>query len=122
VVTVEPGGNVDVIYYESQEVPTASNPICSINTGAVRRRGPANSLVDTFWAQSTDGGMTFAAPIKITTATSNWCTTVSNVQPNFGDYIGSMSTGNHVFPVWADGRHGVPDVFYSQLLGAGKAP
>jgi hypothetical protein len=25
-------------------------------------------------------------------------------------------------PVWADGRNGVPDVFFSQALGAGKSP
>lgn len=120
VVTVEPGGNVDVVYYESQE--TSIGTTCTINVGGgVRRRGPAVSLVDTFWAQSMDGGATFASPIKVSTATSNWCTAVSNIRPNFGDYIGSASGGNRVFPSWADSRNGVPDAFFSQLLGAGKA-
>src|SRR5262249_25538598 len=31
VVSVEPGGNVDVVYYESQETATASNPVCTVN-------------------------------------------------------------------------------------------
>src|SRR5207245_10529406 len=60
VVNVEPGGAVDVVYYESQEMPTATNTICNISLGGgVRRRGTANSLVNTFWAQSLDGGTTF---------------------------------------------------------------
>ncbi len=114
VVSVEPGGNVDVVYYESQEKSIGT----TCNRGG--RIGPAVSLVDTFWAQSTNGGTSFASPIKVSTATSNWCTTVSNITPNFGDYIGSFSGGNHVFPAWADGRNGVPDVFEAPILGAGK--
>jgi len=121
VVTVEPGGNVDVVFYQSQEVPTSSNPFCTVSVGGLRRRGTANSLVDTFWAQSLDGGNTFPTLLRVSTATSNWCTAVSNVRPNFGDYIGSATGGNHVFPVWADGRNGVPDTFYATLQGAGKS-
>jgi hypothetical protein len=122
VVTAESGGNLDVIYYESVEAPVSSGAVCNVSVGgaANRRRGTAHSLVDTFWAQSTDGGATFKTPIKVTNTTSDWCTTVSNVRPNFGDYIGSFSGGNHVFPVWGDGRNGVPDTFYSTGLGAGK--
>jgi len=119
VVTVESGGNVDVVYYESQE--TSIGTTCTVSVGGgIRRRGSAVSLVDTFWAQSINGGSTFNAPLKATTATTNWCTTVSNIRPNFGDYIGSFSGGNRVFPVWADGRNGIPDAFYATGLGAGK--
>jgi hypothetical protein len=121
VVSVEPGGNVDVVYYESQEQPTTSNPTCNVGVGGgVRRVGTANSLVNTFWVQSLDGGSTFSAPLKVSTATSNWCTTATNIRPNFGDYIGSASGGNHIFPTWADGRNGVPDTFYATIL-AGKS-
>lgn len=122
VVTVEPGGNVDVVFYQSQEANTTSNPFCTVSVGGgLRRRGTANSLVNAFWAQSRDGGNTFPTLLQITTATSNWCTAVSNVRPNFGDYIGSATGGNHVFPVWADGRNGIPDTFYATLQGAGKS-
>ncbi len=122
VVTVEPGGNVDVVYYESLEQPVASGAFCTIGLGGtLRRRGTANSLVNTFWAQSTNGGASFNAPVQVSTATSNWCTAVSNIRPNFGDYIGSASGGNHLFPVWADSRNGVPDVFHADILGAGKS-
>ena len=121
VVTVEPGGNLDVVYYESQETTVSSNPFCTVSVGGRRRRGTANSLVDTFWAQSLDGGATFPTLLNVTTATSNWCTVASNVRPNFGDYIGTAPGGNHIFATWADGRNGVPDTFYATLQGAGKS-
>ncbi|HSS45570.1 MAG TPA: hypothetical protein VLO07_09535, partial [Thermoanaerobaculia bacterium] len=105
VVSFDPEGGVDVVYYESQEKSIGT----TCNRGG--RSGPAVSLVDTFLAQSQNGGATFGAPVKISSATSNWCTTVSNIQPNFGDYIGSGGTEERLFPVWADGRNGVPDTF-----------
>ena len=126
VVNVEPGGTVDVVYYESQETTVTSNPFCTISVGGgVRRRGTANSLVNTFWAQSLDGGTTFQGapsfPKVMSTATSNWCTTASNVRPNFGDYIGATFGGNRVLATWGDGRNGVPDTFYATGLSAGKS-
>lgn len=122
VVSVEPGGNVDVVYYESQEGPVDASPFCTINVGGtLRRRGSANSLVDPFWAQSTNGGAIFRTPLRVSTATTNWCTTVSNIRPNFGDYIGSFSGGNRTPALWADGRNGVPDVFFAHILGAGRS-
>ena len=122
VVTVESGGNVDVIYYESVEAPVSSGAVCNVSVagGANRRRGTAHSLVDVLWAPSTDGGMTFKTPIRVTNTTTDWCRVASNIRPNMGDYIGSFSGGNRVFPVWADGRNGVPDTFYATGLGSGK--
>lgn len=120
VVTVEPGGNVDVIYYESLETDVGTGCNVSIG-GGLFRTGPASSLVDTYWAQSTDGGDSFNAPVKVSTATTNWCQVTSNIRPNMGDYIGSAGGGNRVFPVWADGRNGVPDTFIANILGAGKS-
>jgi len=127
VVNVEPGGTVDVVYYESQETTTTSNPFCTIRVATLsgnvplRRRGTANSLVNTFWARSLNGGNTFGTPIQMTTATSNWCTAASNIRPNFGDYIGATFGGNRALATWGDGRNGVPDTFYATGLGAGKS-
>lgn len=113
--SVEPGGNVDVVYYESQETSTPLNPECVVSLGApVFRVGPANSLVDTFLVRS-DGGQTFSAPVKVTTVTSNWCTTHTNIFPNFGDYIGGTSGATRALPVWADGRNDVPDTFFDPI-------
>lgn len=102
VITIQPGGNVDIVYLESQD---------SIS----------DSLVNTFWVQSTDGGTTFNAPIKVSTSTSDWGAASSDIIPNFGDYIGSDSSGNHAFPIWADARNGEPDVFFAPAKGAGKS-
>lgn len=125
VVTVEPGGVVNVVYLQSQERPadpTSSAIGCSVTVAAGRRRvGTASSLVDTFVASSSDGGVTFGAPLQVSSATSNWCTAVSNITPNFGDYIGSASAGNRTLALWADGRNGVPETFYAAVLGAGRS-
>ena len=120
--SVEPGGRVNVVYYQSQETSTPLNPECVENIEFTNffRVGTANSLVDTIAVSSADGGRTFGAPVKVTTVTSNWCTTVTNIFPNFGDYIGGTSGANRVMPIWADGRNGIPDTFFAPFLGPGK--
>jgi hypothetical protein len=116
VVTLGNNATVNVVYYDSQETETPSNPQCVVRVGGpVRRVGSANSLVDTFLAQSFDGGRSFQAPVLVTSETSNWCTAVSNVTPNFGDYIGSATARRNVLSVWGDGRNGVPDVFFAPV-------
>ncbi len=121
VVEVEPGGNVDVIYLQSSETSTTSTSTCimGLDDGAVRV-GQANSLVDTYWVQSTDFGSTFSGPIRVSSATSNWCTAAADSYPNFGDYINAFATGNHTYAVWGDGRNGIPDTFNAVILGSGK--
>lgn len=124
-VSVSPGGNVNVVYYESQEKQATANPSdveCNIAVGGgVRRQGLNSSLVDTWWTYSSDGGNTFSLPLKLSTATSNWCTTATNIRPNFGDYIDAVAGGNRIIASWADGRAGVPDTFVAAGLGAGKS-
>lgn len=102
-VSVQPGGNVDITYYESEE------------TGVT-------SLVDLYWAQSIDGGATFEAPVRVSEVTTDWGATATNIIPNFGDYNTAVSAGNRLFATWADGRNGVPDTFFSKILTIGKAP
>lgn len=123
VVGVEPGGDVSVFYYESKEQPIPAGTFCTINVGGtVRRRGLAHSLVDAYWVQSTDHGATFGAPLKVSTATTDWCTTASNIRPNFGDYIGGVSGGNRFLSLWTDGRNGVPDSFFGHVLAGPGGP
>jgi hypothetical protein len=106
---VEPGGSVDVVYYESQEASTPLNPECVESLGApFFRVGPANSLVDTFAVDSADGGKTFGAPVKVTTVTSNWCTTATNIFPNFRGLCRGVSGANRVRPIWPMGVTAYP--------------
>jgi len=100
-ISIQPGGNVDVTYYEQ----TAGTP-----------------LVDVSWAQSIDGGASWENPVTITEVQTNWATTATNISPNFGDYNTAVSTDDRVYATWADGRNGVPDVFFSKIQTIGKAP
>jgi hypothetical protein len=112
VVSVEPSGVVNLTYYESQEVPASDGSECTVRVGGstfspIYRTGSAHSLVNTFWVQSLDGGSTFTTPGALSSATSDWCATYSNVTPNYGDYIGSVSIAGKVLATWADGRNEV---------------
>ncbi len=145
VVSVDGEGNVNVVYYSSNEVNVTPDPTdteCSPDRlgvpGNPRARfaqdGNRSSLVDVVMAQSSDGGKTFGAPVTVTEKTSNWCKARSNIRPNFGDYIDAKSLGDMAFIVWADGRLPAPapdtlappagprdreaDVFYSTVGGA----
>ncbi len=89
-------GDVDVTYNDSEETN-------------------GTSLVDVFYARSTDGGASFSNPMRVTEVTTDWGATATNIIPNFGDYIFHVSNSNRVHVTWADGRNGVPDVFYSQI-------
>jgi hypothetical protein len=118
VVTADPSGVVTVLYYESQEVLVAGIPNCRIifrGDGRRRRDGPANSLVNTFIATSQDGGLSFDPPVRVSTATSNWCTSQWMVFPNFGDYIGSVRAQDRVLATWADSRNGPVDTFFAPV-------
>jgi hypothetical protein len=119
VVTVQPSGVVDVVYYESLEQNATGG--CSVSLGGgVFRIGPAASLIDTYRAQSLNGGASFGAPVKVSDVTTNWCNVASNIRPNMGDYIGSAAGANRILPAWADGRNGVPDTFFSNGQTPGK--
>jgi len=132
VVTVQPGGTVDVVFYESQERPgNAANGenTANCNVAAAGRAGPAHSFIDTWWAESTNGGASFSRLQRVSERTTDWCRVGSNIVPNFGDYIGSASAANRVFPIWADGSvpfladgRGIPEVFMAPIKTAGKSP
>jgi hypothetical protein len=118
VVTGDPSGVVEVVYYESQEASVPANPTCTIRfnrAGTRRRQGPANSLVNTFIATSQDGGLSFDPPVRVSTATSNWCTSRWDAFPNFGDYIGSVRALDRVLATWADSRNGPVDTFFAPV-------
>jgi hypothetical protein len=92
-VSVQPDGTVDVVWYENEE-----------------------GIADVYYAASTDGGASFSAPIKVTSAPSNWNSAVSNITPNFGDYIGIASRQNRAFACWGDSRpDNHPNVFMASI-------
>ena len=65
----------------------------------------------------------------MTDVSTNWCaaTPLNSIIPNFGDYNTSLSFGNNVFAVWADGRNAgildrLPTAFYARIDAIGRAP
>ena len=118
VIGVEPTGVVDVTYIESQEVPAADGGACTVRVNRnplLYRTGPSHSFADTLWVQSFDGGSTFSAPVRVSSVTSDWCATFSNVTPNFGDYVGSVSGDRRVQTTWADSRNVLPNITPSHI-------
>ncbi len=126
VVNVQRDGDVSVVYYESVEGQTTAGS-CLVSLGRFGpapgvprfRTGPARSSVNTYLARSTDGGMTFDAPVRVSSATSDWCATRTNITPNYGDYIGGTRAAGRVLATWADGRSGVADTFFAPILFRG---
>jgi hypothetical protein len=122
--TVRKDGAVDVIYMESQEKQITDDPgdiECNIKMVVdMTRAGRASSLIDVYWVQSTDGGATFGPPVRVTSETTNWCKVKYDYETtqfaNFGDVLGIYTTGERTFVVWPDGREGVPDAYFAELL------
>ncbi len=112
VVSTTDGGLVSVVYHEDVETNVTADPndletVRGVDGGT--RRSNRSSIVDTYVAFSTNGGASFGTPIRITNVSSNWSRTVSNIRPNYGDYIDAISreTGPNtvrVYATWADGR------------------
>ena len=70
--------------------------------------------VDLYAARSADGGGTFSANFRVTTAPSSWFAPLT-LTPNFGDYIGSASEGTGFYPAWGDARNNDIDVFSTHI-------
>lgn len=80
------GGRVDVAFYDS-------------------RNDPAGKLLDVYYAQSNDDGLTFLPNVRVTDAAfdPNLGTT-----PFLGDYNGIASNQDGAHPIWADNRNRSP--------------
>jgi hypothetical protein len=75
-----------------------------------RRENPGTNATDLYFAQSTDGGLTFNANIKVTDVPSVW--QLSDGVPNYGDYINSASVGAKACAAYTDSREGDPDAYF----------
>jgi hypothetical protein len=98
-VSVDDLGNVNVFFYD-------------------RRDNPGGSTTDVYFAQSTDGGATFGPNVRVTEVATTWGATASDITPNMGDYITSLSVGTDVLVTWSDGRSGDPDAYFARLSPA----
>lgn len=97
-VAADPNGNVDVAFLAMDEVPTGTVPAAGI------------VHYDAYFTQSTDGGATFGAPVKISTASSDPDGSSTNaLHAQFlGDYITVVADASHAYAVWTDSRNATP--------------
>ncbi|HVT15726.1 MAG TPA: sialidase family protein [Thermoanaerobaculia bacterium] len=124
-VAVRADGTVDVVYFESRETrrtAAAGALECPMPLGSgLWRAGEARSLVDLWWVSSADGGASFGRPVRVTSTTSDWCgvqfDSAGFLFANFGDYLGIAGGRDRTYLVWADGRNGVPDAYFTTLGG-----
>jgi hypothetical protein len=104
---------------EVQLNPDPSVVECDVPTGLGDRADPAVSLIDTFLIRSRDGGVTFGQPVRVSSATSNWCNIdfilASGLLSNLGDYFGIWAGADRTFIAWPDARNGFADVFFAEV-------
>jgi len=66
-------------------------------------------------SRSTDGGAAWAANQRLTSVSTRWQQTLSNLAPNMGDYHGLGADDHGLHVAWADGRDGSADVYGARL-------
>jgi len=97
-------GLIDVTWYSRAGTGTAwTSVVGAIGVSPAATRTPAN--------------------VTITNRPSNWLTTNSDINPNFGDYTDAVLSatgswpfvGRRLYVAWSDGRIGVPQPFEAHL-------
>src|SRR5262249_8168833 len=73
-VSVDDAGNVNVAFYD-------------------RRENPGTGITNVYFARSQDGGVTFSENVRVTDTATNWSAVRSDITPNMGDYMTSLSAG-----------------------------
>jgi hypothetical protein len=70
------------------------------------RNDPADVKTDIFSSQSTNGGLSFAPNVKVTTAMSDESAAnpFADAGNQYGDYEGIVAFGGSIHPIWTDGR------------------
>jgi hypothetical protein len=84
------------------------------------RNDPADTKTDIFFSQSTDGGVSFARNVKVTTAMSDESAAnpFAQAHDQYGDYEGIVAFGGSIHPIWTDGRFdGVVDPATGLFIG-----
>jgi hypothetical protein len=70
------------------------------------RNDPADIKTDIFFSQSANGGLSFAANVKVTTAMSDESANnpFADAGNQYGDYEGIVAFDGSIHPIWTDGR------------------
>jgi hypothetical protein len=66
--------------------------------------------------ESTDGGASFGAGVRLSDTVTEWSVVYSTLIPNQGDYIGLFARDSVVYTAWADGRgKGDPNAYMARV-------
>ena len=72
--------------------------------------------VNLYYQSSTDDGLTWSAPFKVTTATTNETTAGADSGNQFGDYINLDGFNGTFFPSWTDRRSGASEEIWTAAI------
>jgi hypothetical protein len=84
------------------------------------RNDPADTKTDIYFSQSTNGGISFIANVKVTTAMTDESAAnpFADAGNQYGDYEGIVACGGSIHPIWTDGRlDGTIDPATGQTFG-----
>ena len=95
-ISVDASGNVNAFFYD-------------------RRQNPGTTLTDLFFAQSTDGGLSFNENVKVSEVPSLWQVNSDGMTTTWGDYITSASIGTDALIGYTDGRDGDSDAYFTRV-------
>ncbi len=71
------------------------------------RNDPSHVSTDVYFARSTDGGQTYGANVRVTTAMTNESCCGAQLHDQYGDYEGIAAFDNAIHPIWTDRRTSV---------------
>src|SRR5439155_5020761 len=71
------------------------------------RNDPTRAATDEYYARSTNGGASFGANVKVSTAATNETCCGANLGDQYGDYEGIAAMKGEVIPIWTDRRESV---------------
>jgi hypothetical protein len=98
----ETNGNLGAIYYDTV-------------ADAGRKK------VDVYYQLSTDGGVTWDAAVKVTTAMTDETVSGSDSGNQFGDYNSLSGYGNAFFPSWTDRRNNAKEEIWTAKITTSTA-
>lgn len=82
---------------------------------------PNRKKVDVYYQMSSDGGVTWDTPVKVTTAMTDETVTGADSGNQFGDYNGLSGYGNSFFPSWTDRRNNASEEIWTAKITTSTA-
>ncbi|HWS70570.1 MAG TPA: pre-peptidase C-terminal domain-containing protein, partial [Thermoanaerobaculia bacterium] len=83
---------------------------------------PNRKKVDVYYQMSSDGGATWQAAVKVTTAMTDETITGADSGNQFGDYNSLSGYGNAFFPSWTDRRNNAKEEIWTAKISTSTAP